>query len=159
MHVQRPLLQYDTEVSEARIEEDRLSEFKLKGIVTDEVDVLMQMDTNFDQCQSSQIIPAKLNKTGGLSSTSRAISEQDFDVLRTFSQGKHIAAGNAIWQGDTSIAPFEHGERTGCQFCAYKSLCQFDVTDGKQHYRQLPKLKRSEALQAMKEEMTDEVTE
>lgn len=159
MHVQNPLLQYDTEVSEARIEEDRLSEFKLKGIVTDEVDVLMQMDTNFDQCQSSQIIPAKLNKTGGLSSTSRAISEQDFDVLRTFSQGKHIAAGNAIWQGDTSIAPFEHGERTGCQFCAYKSLCQFDVTDGKQHYRQLPKLKRSEALQAMKEEMTDEVTE
>ena len=156
MHVQNPLLKYNEEVSATQIARDRFSKYKMTGIVTNDVDVLEKMDSELKSYANSTIIPAKLNKTGELAKFSQVMSEQDFTTLRTFSREKHIAAGNAIWQGDVSIAPFEHDKRTGCEFCAYQSLCQFDVTDGKQQYRKLPKLKRDEALSAIKEEIDND---
>ncbi len=160
MHIQNPLLKYAEEVSQERIASDRLSEFKLSGFVTDDKKVLLDMDNTLEQYEPSKIIPVKINKSNKqLASTSYAISEQDFDDLRKFSRRKHQEAGNAIWQGDIRIAPFEHSTRTSCEYCAYKALCQFDVTDGKQQYRKLPKYKRAEALQAIKEDVANDTNE
>ena len=58
--------------------------------------------------------------------------------LQKFVRQKHKIAGQGILKGDTSISPYRMKQNTACEYCSYKSVCQFDVNDAHQQYRALP---------------------
>ena len=60
--------------------------------------------------------------------------------------------------GDIAISPYMMGNATACDYCEYKSICQFDDSLGHCAYRILKKtISKNELLEKAREVNTDEV--
>lgn len=140
IHVHNPMLKADAVLSNDAQEQEVLKDFKMKGLLLDNRDVLVEMDENLaDNGGRSHIIPAYLKKDGSTSASwSSVINEKDMGDLQKFVRQKHKIAGQGILKGDTSISPYRMKQKTACEYCSYKSVCQFDVNDAHQQYRALP---------------------
>ena len=153
VHVQNPLLRLQEEVDTTIVEQERLKAYKMTGLLVDDMDVLVAMDENLADYTTSSVVPVRTSKTQGISKHfSRVIAPNDLHDLRKFVEKKHQYAGNQIIAGDTAITPFELNGHTGCEYCSFRSVCQFDVTDGDQHYHKLESLHTDDVLQRVREE-------
>lgn len=73
--------------------------------------------------------------------------------LKNFVRQKHQEAGNAILSGDTAIQPYRLKGRTACDYCSFKSVCQFDPTDQEQQYLNLKADKPANIVGKIREEL------
>lgn len=137
MHVHNPMLKTNKELSDMDVAEELFKKYKMNGLLIDEVPVLHEMDT--EMAGSSKVIPARVNKDGSLSSSfSKVVSLPDMELLRSFVRKKHQLAGDGMLAGDTRVLPYRMKDKTACDYCSFRSVCQFDPTDPNQHYRKLP---------------------
>jgi len=137
MHVHNPMLKATQEMSDMEAEEERFKKYKMNGLLIDDVAVLNEMDTEMEGF--SKVIPARVNKDGSLSkSFSKVVTSADMQTLRTFVRKKHQQAGDGMLAGDTRVLPYRMKDKTACDYCSYRSVCQFDPSDPAQHYRTLP---------------------
>ncbi|WP_416145050.1 hypothetical protein [Planococcus koreensis] len=140
------------------IEEEVAKSFKMNGLLVEDPEVIEAMDSGIDGY--SNVIPVRLNKSGEIStSQSKTVVKEDMQAIRRFVRGKHQAAGNGILEGDTQITPYKVKEQTPCQFCSYRSVCQFDPADPDQHYRKLPVLNTDKAIELIRKEAAGDDTE
>ncbi|MFJ7649966.1 helicase-exonuclease AddAB subunit AddB [Lysinibacillus sp. NPDC097279] len=155
VHVHNPMLKLDKDLSDSEIEEDRLKQFKMKGLLTENPEAILSMDEQLEDASGhSQIIPVYMKKDGTPSeSQSRIVPVNDMKNLQHFVRRKHQEAGNGILAGDTAISPYKLKSKTACDYCQFASVCQFDPSDGKQSYRQLPQVKPVEVVEKIREEM------
>ena len=153
VHVHNPMLKLAKEVSEMDIEEEVFKKFKMRGLLIDDADVLNEMDTELTG--TSKVIPARINKDGSISkSFSKVVSPQDMENIRTFVRQKHQQAGDGMLAGDTRVLPYQIKDKTACDYCSYRSVCQFDPTDPDQQYRKLAVGTPEEITQRIQEEVT-----
>ena len=54
-----------------------------------------------------------------------------------------------MFDGEVQAAPYEMGESTGCDYCAYRDICGFDLRIDGCSYRRLEKFTVEEAVAAM----------
>ena len=92
-------------------------------------------------------------KSGDFGSRSKVLSEQEFNVLRGYVRKQYQQGGNLILQGDVAINPYQLDSKTPCQFCDYRSICQFDVANDKNSYRVIESDKQADVLKKMGEEL------
>lgn len=144
VHVHDPLLKLEEIVDEQVRELQRLEKYKMGGLVTNDLDILTLMDEKLPEDKESKIIPVKLTKTG-LSASSKAVEQEAIPALQQFVMNKHRQAGDAIYTGTTAIEPFSLKTKTACDYCEYKSICQFDPTDG-QSYKDLKAIPKKEVV-------------
>lgn len=154
IHVHNPMLSPDNRLTVEEAEKERLKDFKMRGLLLDNYDSIIAMD---DQLTSSggysQVVPVYMKKDGSTSpNLSSIISPNDMKSLQYFVRNKHKKAGEEILEGHTDISPFRMKQRTACEFCSYKSVCQFDTTDPAQHYRQLYVEKPTEIIEKIRKE-------
>ncbi|MFJ7668100.1 helicase-exonuclease AddAB subunit AddB [Lysinibacillus sp. NPDC097195] len=155
VHVHNPMLKLDKDLSDSEIEEDRLKQFKMKGLLTENPEAIYSMDEQLEEASGhSQIIPVYMKKDGTPSeSQSRIVPVNDMKNLQHFVRRKHQEAGNGILAGDTAISPYKLKSKTACDYCQFAAVCQFDPSDGKQSYRQLPQAKPVEVVEKIRKEM------
>lgn len=154
VHVHNPLLSIEEELTQAELELERMKKFRMKGLLAEDTDSLIAMDEELEEGGSSKIIPVYLKKDGTASeSKSRVVPPMTMNQLQHYVQRKHQQAGNAILSGDTSIKPYRLKGRTACDFCSFKSVCQFDQTDPSQSYAQLKAEKTERVVEKIHEEL------
>lgn len=124
-HIDDPVIEVTGETSEAEIKTAILKELKPDGMVNSEEAVYRAMDDDFET--KSDVIPVELKKSGELGARSSVASTEEFDILREYVNHSIIRTGNAIYDGNVSIAPFTDGTMSGCDYCPYKAVCGFDV--------------------------------
>lgn len=162
VHVHNPMLKMTKELSEMDLAEEVFKKYKMRGLLIDDATVLSEMDTEISG--TSKVIPARINKDGSISkSLSKVVSPQDMSNLRTFVRGKHQQAGDGMLAGDTRVLPYRMKDKTACDYCSFRSVCQFDPTDPDQQYRKLTVGTPEEITQRINEEVsphvhTDETT-
>lgn len=152
VHVHDPLLKLEEVVDEQVRELQRLEQFRMNGLISAEHDVITAMDERLIDEKESKIIPVKLKANGEVAAASKTV---DHDVLPSISQfvlAKHKEAGEEIFTGKTTIDPFRMKTKTACDYCSYKSVCQFDPTDGLQSYRELKPTKKDDVIQLIRKE-------
>jgi ATP-dependent helicase/nuclease subunit B len=155
-HVHNPMVNSKKILTLEEIEEEIFKSFKMKGLVLGETDVIRLMDQSLES-GSSNIISAGLKKDGTLSSRTKAADRNQFDVMRSQVRNLYKKSGNDIMSGRTDITPYKLKDRTPCQFCAFKPVCQFDSSMEENEYRIFTEGKPAELLQKMKgEEDADE---
>lgn len=163
IHVHNPMLKTDQELAATTYEEEVLKNFKMKGLLLDNRDVIVEMDETLAEAGGrSNIIPAYLKKDGSTSASwSSVIHENDMAALQKFVRHKHKEAGKGILKGDTSISPYRMKQKVACEYCSYKSVCQFDVNDAHQQYRALPIDKPEKVIEKIRKEagVNDEHTD
>lgn len=153
-HMHNPMLKSTKLMTAEEVEEEMARSFKMNGLVVEDEEVIKAMDNEIDGY--SNIIPVRMNKNGSISkSQSRTVSKDDMEVIRRFVRSKHQDAGNGILDGVTSITPYKVKDDTPCQFCSYRSICQFDPSDPEQTYRKLPSLSSDKAVELIRKETGD----
>ena len=125
----------------------------MRGLLTDNLSVLDAMDEELEETKKSLIVPVELKKDGTPTSASKAVPNDDLEILQRYVHRKLEHAGNEIFSGTTTINPFSLKNRTACKYCSFKSVCQFDVTEGDQQYKQLKAAKPKEILETIKKEL------
>ena len=68
-----------------------------------------------------------------------------------YAREKMIQEGREILEGNISIAPYKKDKRTACDYCAYRSVCNFDTRLPGNQYRDLRKLEEDQVWTAMEE--------
>ncbi|MBS4218042.1 helicase-exonuclease AddAB subunit AddB [Bacillus sp. FJAT-49711] len=152
-HVHNPMITSEKLLTLEDIENEILKEFKMKGLLLGDPDIIRLMDNSLET-GTSNIISASINKDGSLSAKSQgsSASEEDFNTLRRFVRTLYQESGNRIIQGDVNIDPYKLGDRTPCQFCSYKSVCQFDQSLENNRFRIIPQQNSQDVFARIREE-------
>lgn len=148
-HVHNPMLSLSDSLSEDKIEAEIFKQFKMKGLLLEQEDVVKMMDTTLDSGRSN-IVPAGFSKTGSFYKGSQVADREIFDQLQSYIRQLMTGAGIAMLDGEISLNPFQKKDQNACTFCSYRSVCQFDPTLTENNYHKLKDLKDEEALEAMK---------
>ncbi|MDS9470352.1 helicase-exonuclease AddAB subunit AddB [Sporosarcina pasteurii] len=158
MHVHNPMIRPGEELSRELLEAEIAKSYKMRGYLLEHPEVVEGMDINIGN--SSAIVPAAFRKDGSFTKRSKVLAPEDLQIMRTYVKSRHQKAGNAMLLGDTRVYPYKLKDRMPCQFCAYRSVCQFDPTDPNQTYRQYELLDAETSLEKMREEVAaDEHTD
>ncbi|WP_416828697.1 helicase-exonuclease AddAB subunit AddB [Ectobacillus polymachus] len=153
-HIHNPIIEVNKNLSELEIEHEIVKQFKMKGLMLAEREVMQLMDKTLET-GSSHIVSASLKKDGSFYSNSSVASLQQFDVLQNHVHRKFEVTGNNITDGIIGIDPYKIKNKTACAFCQFRSICQFDESLKENSYRLLTPLKSSEALEKMSEEVSN----
>ncbi|MER1998978.1 MAG: helicase-exonuclease AddAB subunit AddB, partial [Lysinibacillus sp.] len=152
VHVHDPLLKLEEVVEEQVRELQRLEQYRMNGLVSDHPDVYTAMDDQLIVEAESKVIPVKLKKDGSVAAASKTVGHDVLPSISKFVLSKHKEAGEEIFTGKTSIDPFRMKTKTACDYCSYKSICQFDPSDGQQSYREIKPTKKDEVIQLIRKE-------
>lgn len=151
--MQDPLIETAEESSEEEINRQILKALRTTGVINSSEDVISGLDSQFTD--KSDVVPVERNKNGSFSARSGVMEEQDFKAVSAFVSRKIKQAGQQILQGNIALNPYEQGNKSACDFCAYKKVCGFDRKIDGFSMRELENLKDDEALLRIRKEVTD----
>lgn len=156
VHMHNPMLKQEAVLNEVETEAEMLKKFKMSGLLLESEDVILEMDETLEDVGGrSQIVPAYLKKDGSISKgMSSVIQREELEDLRTFVRKKHQEAGEGILAGDTKISPYRLKQKTACDYCPQKAVCQFDTTDTQQQYRTLRAESDDTVIEKIRKEST-----
>ena len=131
-------------------------EFKMKGLILADVNVIKMMDNNIEETGSSSIIPAGIKKNGELSdSKTKGISAEQFKNLQSYMNKIIKQISEEILDGNIELKPFYNSKtqqsKTPCEYCKYKSICRFDVNSKGNNYNYIKSLNKDTVLDMIKE--------
>jgi ATP-dependent helicase/nuclease subunit B len=152
-HVHNPMVKTNKWLSDEELERELFKRFKMNGLVVNDTDAIRLMDETIE-AGDSHIVPVRLNKNGTVSDYfSKAASKEDFYHLRQFVRRLYQKAGNQIVSGVTDLSPYKLKDRTPCQYCSFKQVCQFDQAFEENNYRILVPKKKNEMMEVIREEV------
>lgn len=109
------------------IEKEIRKGFKMQGLILADVKIVKMMDNNLEH-GFSDVIPAYISKEGELSrKSSSAASKEEFETLQKTVKKTIKQISKEILSGDISIKPYNYNQKTGCDYCPYKSICMFNI--------------------------------
>ncbi len=148
-----PIIKENKNVDEEKLEEEIRKQFKMKGLILANVDIVKKMDKTLDS-GSSNIIPAYIDKEGNLSKKSNAITKSGFENLQKYMNKILKQISEEILTGNISIKPYykiKQG-KTPCEYCKYKSICNFNSGICKKEYNYIGNEEKEYILEQINEE-------
>ena len=133
--MQDPMISGETEMSEEDIETEIMKKMALEGVCNADPEIICHMDR--DAIPKSQILPVTFLKDGSLKKGSSAVTTEQFGQLENFVKGKIKALGKEIMDGKIAVNPYADGQKTACNYCAYRGVCGFSPKEAS--YRKLEK--------------------
>ncbi|MBS4172006.1 helicase-exonuclease AddAB subunit AddB [Bacillus sp. FJAT-49736] len=152
-HLHNPIVKSNKILTIEEIEEEIFKSFKMKGLMLDDVNVVKLMDQSIEN-GTSKIVSAEIKKDGTLSKRSQVAGKDDFKILNRYVRKLYEKSGNAIATGMVDINPYQLKKRTPCEYCSYKSVCQFDQSLEDNQYRLLTPGKPDDLLSIIREEVS-----
>lgn len=108
------------------------------GLVSDDLSILDAMENGIED--KSRFLPVKFkavkptkknpDPSPEFSATSAVASLEKFGRLARFAEGKLLEMAKELKTGDIKATPCKHGQALQCDFCEFKSACQFDESMG-----------------------------
>ena len=115
------------------------------------------MDTNLES-GASNLVPASLLKDGSLSKKgTSSVNRKQFEYLQKYTNKIIKQISNDILNGNIDINPYYNtkNKRKPCDYCAYKSICNFNGTDCTNAYNYIKSAEKETVLEMMKEEVDE----
>lgn len=127
-----PIIKGEEGMSLDEIEKRINKSLKMNGLILDNMDVINGMDAEMQG--ASDIVPVSLKKDKSISSRSSVAKKEQFDLLRRYVKITMSGLCERILEGDIEISPYKENDKSGCDFCSYSSICQFDnLIEGSQY--------------------------
>lgn len=125
-----------------------LRELRVDGMINLRDEVLEHLDHRMDG--ESLAVPVKFNKNGKLGKSSKAVPEEEFEVMMKHALRKVEEIHGKILEGEADPTPYRRGQESGCDYCKYRHVCGFDKKIAGYGYRDITKMTKEEAIAAMK---------
>ena len=115
-------------MKDEEIEEEIRKGFKMQGFVLADVNVIRAMDKTLEDGATSNIIPVSLTKDGEISNyKSNSLTSEEFKDLQRSVRRAIKDISEEILKGKIDIKPYNYEKSTGCDFCKYKTICNFNT--------------------------------
>ena len=144
-HIDNPLIDYQVGMDKKDIEKERAKHFKLSGLLLESVEIAKALEED----ARGNIIPASLKKDGQFTAASSVASYEQFDLLREHIVGVIGELGREILNGKVSALPYQLNNKQPCDYCNYRSICQFDITLKDNEYEQLERLQKEQVWERL----------
>ena len=142
-----PILKTNKKIDKEELEDELKNKFKMNGLVLADINVIKMMDNKLESGTSSTI-PVTLTKDGAISnSKSSAVSKEEFEHLRKYTNKIIKEIAEEMLKGDISIKPYylKKNKKTPCEYCEYKGICNFKEY-GCNNYNYIQNDKREDVL-------------
>ena len=132
-------------------------EFKMKGLILADVNIIKKMDTNIENEPKgiSKIISAGVTKDGEINkkSTAGAVTKEQFENLQKYTNKIIKQLSEEILKGNILIKPAFNtsNKTTPCTYCEYKSICRFDEQNPACKYNYISNLNKDAILEQIKD--------
>ncbi len=133
-----PIIKLDKNKTTEEIEQEIKKQFKMQGLILADVNVVRMMDKEL-QKGASNLVPAYIDQSDTLSaSRSNAITKEQFESLQTHIKKVIKDIAKEIYIGKMEIMPYynKKNKKTPCEYCPYKSICNFNTNDNSYYYIQ-----------------------
>ncbi len=121
------MVKADQKISEEEIEKQIRANFKMKGLILADVQVIQMHDHEIKEGKTSQIIPAAITTSGGINQQrTNGVKEEEFGILQRYIQKTIKDIAKEILTGKIEIHPYQKKGKKPCDYCAYHSICGFD---------------------------------
>ncbi|WP_062512870.1 helicase-exonuclease AddAB subunit AddB [Halobacillus sp. KGW1] len=154
-HVHNPMITGKQLLQDEKIEEEIFKKFKMQGLLLENERVVQMMDTGLEKGYS-QIVPAALKANGGFYKSSQTAGAERFEQLKNYIRELMVEAGTKITDGRVDLDPFQKNQQVACEFCSYRSVCQFDPSMEEHQYRKLQDMKDDDVLERLRKKGGDE---
>lgn len=145
-----PIIKADKRKTEEEIEEEVRKRFKMKGLILADVKVVRMMDKSLDKGYSD-IIPVYIDKDENISEkSSKTATKEQFEILQKHIKKTIKDISKEILSGKIDIKPYYKNKKTPCEYCEYKSICQFDKNKFCNEYNYIPDIKKEEIWEKLK---------
>lgn len=114
------------DISSENLSAELRKTLRMNGLVLADLNVLKMMDKNLDKGTTSDIIPVQLKNDGDIASKSSVISSNDFKDLRNNVNKVIKELSKEILNGNIDIKPYKYKQMTGCNYCKFKTICNFN---------------------------------
>lgn len=121
--------------------------FDLKGIISNDYDVL----NGFDKFGKNEG-----KKTIANISSSEILSNEEFEKLLKLSNYVTKKIGRNIVIGDIGIKPYKYKDATGCDYCEFSDVCNFDMINNESKYKCLKSFKKDELWNKINDTLLDD---
>ena len=150
-----PTIGTDKNLNDEEVEEKIRQEFKMKGLILADVNIIKKMDTNIENEPKgiSKIIPATIKKDGEISDRgTSAVTKEQFVYLQKYMEKIIKQISEEILQGNIEVKPYYNAstKKTPCEYCKYKSICRFDENTKNNEYKYISKLNKDAVLEMIK---------
>lgn len=146
-----PVIKADKYMTNEQIEEELKKKFKMNGLILADVKVVKMMDKKLDS-GASNIIPAYIDKEGNLSKKSNAVTKEQFEDLQKYTTKIIKEISEEILSGNINLEPYYNtkNKKTPCEYCEYKTICQFKAGTYGNNYNYIGKKEKQEMLDEIK---------
>ena len=155
-----PTIGTDKNLTDEEVEEKIRQEFKMKGLILADVNIIKKMDTNIENEPKgiSKIIPATIKKDGEISDRgTSAVTKEQFVYLQKYMEKIIKQISEEILQGNIEVKPYYNAstKKTPCEYCKYKSICRFDENTKNNEYKYISKLNKDAVLEMIKNKVDE----
>lgn len=156
LHVHDPVLD-----GQKSSEEERLKQFKYDGLFLDEPSLFPLLDHELSDSSNSAVFPIRKDKSGTYQKTPQAknkfYTEEEIRLLRQHNRKNMQQGAEKLLSGEIALNPSYKlkDKKRACEFCPFRSICDFDVMLQENNYHRLENLSKEEVLQRLKEEEND----
>lgn len=114
-------------MSDEEIKKQLNKKFRMNGLVIADLEIIKMMDSRISPSNYSDSVPVYLDKEGNISkSKSSVLDREKFDRLQKYTKYVIKEISKEIFSGKVDIKPFYMNKKTPCEYCEYKSICNFD---------------------------------
>lgn len=142
------------------VAEGLLKELKMNGLVNNDRHIIQLLDRQFGDSDSlaasvqSKVIPVATVKSGELKAGSDVVSTEQMELMGEYASKKIKEFGEEILDGQVAINPYRMKQKTACDYCSFKAVCNFDPKLPGNAYRNLQAFDSSdEVWEKMKEQV------
>ncbi|WP_446898600.1 helicase-exonuclease AddAB subunit AddB [Clostridium sp. LBM24168] len=149
-----PIINGKDGMTHEEIEESIVKSLKMNGLLLDDPDIIKDMDSSIDGV--SDILPASIKKDGSISYSRSSVATLDqFNMLRKYVKVMMASLCERILEGDIEIYPYKEKSKSGCDFCIYSAICQFDTSIKGSKYNVLEKKSVDEIWRDIENQVND----
>lgn len=122
-----PMIKTEGNISDSEIEKRILKSLRMSGLLLNDPDIIRQMDSKIEK--SSDIICVSMKKDGNLSKAQSSLATREqFELLRKYVRNTVVDLCEKILAGNIEAFPYKNKSKTGCSYCIYSAICQFDAS-------------------------------
>ncbi|MEF2247265.1 helicase-exonuclease AddAB subunit AddB [Paenibacillus sp. IITD108] len=151
-HVHNPTLSMSSRPSQAEANAQLLKKFKTKGLISADVQAVRWMDNQLESGYSD-LLPVAIKKDESFYSSSSVVTNEQWTMLRQAIRDQIAQVGCSIKKGVVAIEPYRIGNKTPCEYCDYKAVCQFDPLIAGNSYKKMNKLTEEELWEQWRREV------
>ena len=122
-HVDDPVIEGARGSTEEEITEGIRKELRLRGVVNSDIAAVKAFDSEIAERGRSVVIPVGFKKDGGYEAAAKVYTEDELFSLMDHSIKLTKELREEITGGNVSRSPYSLGNSTGCDYCAYRDIC------------------------------------